>query len=131
MRHRMLSVGLFPALSLIVGAVLALAFNLSPNWGLWLLLAASSGALPAWWWRARATTIVMLAVGFFSAGALLTADARERALHSSLRAALDAEFGNFLIETLGPEARNRRYRCALCSSRTRPFARRMCRCARV
>src|SRR5262245_1915148 len=103
MRHRMLSIGLFPAICLMAGAVLTLAFDLSPHWGLWMLFAASAGALPAWWWRVRPATVTLLALGFVVAGALLTADARERALHSSLRAALDAEFGHFLIESLGPE----------------------------
>src|SRR5262245_37153822 len=97
MRDRMLLVGLFPALALIAGAVLALALDLSPHWGMWLLFAVSAGAVPAWWWRARATTVGLLAIGFVVAGALLTRDARERALHSSLRVALDAEFGSFLI----------------------------------
>ena len=46
----------------------------------------------------------LLIAGFASAGAVLAADARQHALGPSLRAELDAVFGGFLIDTVGPGA---------------------------
>jgi competence protein ComEC len=100
----MLSVGLFPAIALIAGTVTALVFDdLKPHWALWIALGSAGVAVPAWWVHARRTTIASIAVGFWAAAALLTADAREQALHTPLRAALDREIGGFAIDTLGPE----------------------------
>jgi len=96
-----LSVGLFPAIALIVGAVSALALPLHMHWG--LVLASSCVGVAAWFANARRVTTITLAVGFWAAGALLTADAQNRALQTSLRAELDREFGGFLIGAVGQE----------------------------
>src|SRR5262245_33370032 len=42
-------------------------------------------------------------LGFCATGALLAADARERSLHTTLRALLDTRFGGFLVTSPGPE----------------------------
>lgn len=47
-----------------------------------------------------------LVLGFAAGGAVLSADAREHALHSTLRQRLDREFGGFLIESIGPAGRH-------------------------
>jgi competence protein ComEC len=99
----MLSIGLFPAFALIAGAATALVLSSDSRWWLWLALATSGAAIPAWAARAPRVTTVALAVGFWAAGALLTADAQQRALQTSLRYALDQEFGGFLVGAAGQE----------------------------
>jgi competence protein ComEC len=44
--------------------------------------------------------------GFLAGGAALAVNARERALHSSVRQILNGEFGGFLIESIGPPGRH-------------------------
>ena len=63
---------------------------------------SGAGAVVAWWWRTPLALLSTLAVGFLASGAALAADARECALHSSVRQILDQEFGGFLIESIGP-----------------------------
>ena len=100
----MLSVGLFPALALIAGTLTALIVDdLQGRWVFWLTLACAGIAMPAWYVDARKLATISLAVGFWASAALLTTDARERALDTSLRATLDREFGGFAIATMGPE----------------------------
>jgi hypothetical protein len=80
----MLSVGLFPALALIAGTLTALVLDdLKPDWALWVAFAAAWMAVPAWYVDARRLTTIGLAVGFWASAALLTSDARERALETS------------------------------------------------
>ena len=100
----MLSVGLLPALALIAGATTSLALAIEPQWWLWLVLIVSSfAAIPAWLCHARRATTIALVLGFWAAGALMTADAQQRALQTSLRSALDQEFGGFLVGAAGQE----------------------------
>jgi hypothetical protein len=80
----MLSVGLFPAIALIAGATTSLVWAPDSRWWLWLVLAASFSAIPAWVAHARRITAIALAIGFWAAGALLSADAQQRALQTSL-----------------------------------------------
>src|SRR5262245_7393786 len=97
------SVGLLPALALIAGALATLGFELDANRVLWAVLAGSGTAVPAWCVHARRTTVLTLVLGFFAAGALLSADAREHALQTTLRARLESRFGGFLVTSAGPE----------------------------
>src|SRR5215470_6867790 len=83
------------------GAVTALATPVPIHW--WLVFASAGVAVAAWIANARRVTTIGLAVGFWAAGALLTADAQHRALETSLRAVLDREFGGFLIDAAGQE----------------------------
>jgi competence protein ComEC len=96
-------VGLLPALALIAGALATLGLELDANWVLWTVLASSGTAVPAWCAHARRTTVAALMLGFFAAGALLVADARERSLQTTLRAKLERAFGGFLMTSAGPE----------------------------
>ncbi|HKE86471.1 MAG TPA: DNA internalization-related competence protein ComEC/Rec2 [Vicinamibacterales bacterium] len=97
------SVGLLPALALLAGALAALGFDLDADWVLWSVLASSSAAVPAWCAHARRITVATLVLGFFAAGALLTADARDHALQTTLRARLESRFSGFLMTSPGPE----------------------------
>jgi len=100
----MLSVGLFPAIALIAGATTSLALAIVPHWWLWLVLfACPCAAALAWLGGARRLTTIAIAFGFWSAGALMTADAQQRALQTSLRSTLDREFGGFLVGAAGQE----------------------------
>jgi competence protein ComEC len=99
----MLSVALVPAVALIAGAVGAIFSDWPLNMCAWLLPVSCAAAGVAWRRRARAFTLLVLIGGFVIAGAVLGGAARERALHSSLRAFLAEAFGGFAIETLGPE----------------------------
>ena len=101
MRQGVFSVGLFPAIALIVGAVSALALPLQIHWS--VVLASGCVALAAWFTNARRATTFTLAIGFWAAGALLTADAQARALQTSLREVLDRECGGFLVGAMGQE----------------------------
>ena len=101
----MVSVGLLPGLALVAGAVAGLfwpgAWLLKPV----LLVLAIAGWIALWRGR-RHAAVVMLATAFFSAGAIVAADATERALRTPLRAALDGQFGGFEIGTTGPPPRH-------------------------
>ncbi len=44
--------------------------------------------------------------GFLVGGAALSVNAREGALHSSIRQVLDREFGGFQIDSIGPAGRH-------------------------
>ena len=99
----MLSVGLFPAIAVIAGATMSLVWAPDSRWWLWLALATSFSAIPAWVAHARRITAIALAIGFWAAGALLSADAQQRALQTSLRSVLDREFGGFLVGAAGQE----------------------------
>jgi competence protein ComEC len=100
------SVGLLPALSLLIGSLL----GLSTAFDAWLpasiLVPSGAGAIVLWLRRSERAAILLVALGFISAGAALAADARERALHSSIRHVLDREFGGFAIESMGPAGRH-------------------------
>ncbi len=106
----MVSVGLLPGLALVAGAVSGLfwqeLFWQNPWPGAWLLKPAliflAIAGWIAWWCGRRHVTVAILAAAFFSAGAILAADATERALRTPLRTALDRQFGGFEIGTTGP-----------------------------
>jgi competence protein ComEC len=79
-----------------------------PGWALsgWALIAAGAVAWVAWWCERHRLTVALLMASFVGAGAALAIDARDRALHTPLRALLDREFGGFAIDTLGPGVRH-------------------------
>jgi competence protein ComEC len=99
-------VGLLPALSLLVGACLGLTGALDARVLAWTLPPTGGAAFLFWWSGASRLAMGALVCGFLASGAALAADARERALHSSVRSQLDEAFGGFLIESLGPEGRH-------------------------
>ena len=102
----MASVALLPALALVCGAASGLWLDPLPEAraSLLLLLAAASGT----WCVARLHffTVPILLCGFFLAAATVATDARDRALHTSLRALLDFHVGSFAIEDPEPSVRH-------------------------
>ncbi|HZI81875.1 MAG TPA: DNA internalization-related competence protein ComEC/Rec2 [Vicinamibacterales bacterium] len=98
----MSSVGVIPALSLVAGILVALA---SP-WDAWVflvpMLAAIVVATVAWSYNWPRVTTAALIAGFAACGAASGAQARERALDTTLRRVLDAEHGGFALSSLGP-----------------------------
>jgi competence protein ComEC len=94
---------LFPALALVSGAVAGTSLDAS----FWLALPALPllcvASAVAWWRHATSIAFALTLCGFACGGAAIATDSREHALHSTLRAALDARFGQFLIDGLGPE----------------------------
>ncbi len=102
----MAAIGLLPALSLLIGATLGLITSVSA----WTYAAALPltclGALAGWRRRSPRTTLVAAVAGFLLGGAALSVNAREGALHSSIREVLDREFGDFEIESIGPAGRH-------------------------
>ena len=94
---------LFPALALIVGAVAGTSLDCSLRIAIPLLPALCVGAAMAWRRRFLSFAWVLSLAGFGLASAIVAADARDEALHPSLRAALEQRIGGFAIESLGPE----------------------------
>jgi competence protein ComEC len=100
------AVGVLPALSLLIGATLGLHGSLEPRIYAGAMVLACVSAVGLSWWRFGRTVSLALVLGFMTAGAALAADARQRALHTSVRELLNHEFGNFLIDSLGPAGRH-------------------------
>jgi competence protein ComEC len=94
---------LFPALAVLAGAVLGTFTELSFRAALGVLPVLCTAAALAWWRRAPLAACLATFCAFGLAAAILAADARARALHSPLRAALDRLAGNFLIDSADAE----------------------------
>jgi len=106
MRVGVPSVAILPALSLAAGVLAGLAAPWSAR--SWLGLAAAAlGVAVAGWVRGwnRLTTGAVVA-GFAACGAAGASHARDRAIDTPLRRELEAEFGGFAIDTLGPPGRH-------------------------
>src|SRR5262245_73491 len=71
-----------------------------------MMLPACVSAVALWRWRVSAAASSVIAFGFLIGGAALAVDARERALHPSIREVLEREFGGFAIESIGPAGRH-------------------------
>ena len=99
----MRSVAVLPALALVTGAAVGVESSVTAHVPLLVGPSALLVAVVGWACRAPRTTLVALFAGFFATSVAIAADARDRALHSSLRAALDAAFGGFSIDSIGPE----------------------------
>jgi competence protein ComEC len=96
------SVALLPALALLAGAALALVSGIQVHRVSLLLPIVCLGACTAWLRRRSRAASGAVATGFCIAGFALAVDAREHALHTSLRAVLDAAYGHYAIETSAP-----------------------------
>ena len=106
MRVGVPSVAILPALSLATGVLAGLAAPWSAR--SWLGLAAAAlGVAVAGWVRGwnRLTTGAVVA-GFAACGAAGASHARDGAIDTPLRRELEAEFGGFAIDTLGPPGRH-------------------------
>jgi competence protein ComEC len=97
------SAAAYPALALVIGASCGGLLD-PPDDLLRVLLALTCVAAVVGWRRHRPPgTLAAMVAGFFCAGVLLGAHARDEALESSLRRVLDAEFGGFGVDGVGPE----------------------------
>jgi competence protein ComEC len=90
----------------LVGAICGLRSAVSAGFLLWLALALTVAGWTAWWANRDRATVGALATALFCAAAALSADARDRALHTPVREWLNRELGGFAIETPGPGARH-------------------------
>lgn len=98
----MSSVGLLPALALVVGSACGIGVERSLVALVWLLPVLAAAAI--WGWLRRCRWIApLLAVAFCLAGMVLASAARDDALRPPLRDVLHAHVGEFDIATLGPE----------------------------
>jgi competence protein ComEC len=97
------SVGLLPAVPLVVGAAGGVGLLLGAAAPVWALLCLYAAATAAWRLRRDRLCAAMLVGAFLAAGWALGADARRGALAPSLRIVLDRELGGVLIDSLGPE----------------------------
>lgn len=97
-----MAVGALPALSLLIGSAIGLNAQLDPSACAWVLPLSCLWALVCWRRRASAAVLLILALGFMAGGIALAVDARQHALHTSLRQLLDREFGGASIESTGP-----------------------------
>jgi competence protein ComEC len=98
-------VGLLPALALLAGATLAIVAE-SIRVPEWVLVPLAAFGWLSWYVGLPRLTVLILAADFFGAAVVLGTHARERALHTPLRAVLDAEIGGFALDTSGPPARH-------------------------
>ncbi len=96
------AVGLLPALSLIAGVAAGLALPWGWQVHAWLLIPAVVAAAMFWARGWLHLTTLVLVVGFTAAGAAGAAHARDAAIRTPLRHVLDAEFGGFDLDSLGP-----------------------------
>ena len=98
-------VGLLPALATIAGSLLGLI----STWVIPPALAAAAllaGGWVAWWARQGRLTAALVAASFFAGSAAVAVDARDTALRTPLRAALDHELGGFAIGAVAPAPRH-------------------------
>lgn len=106
MRDRMRVVGLLPALAIIGGAVCAPVLGARAAPLLWLLPILLLSIVIGWHRHLTRVTVVLVTLGFWGCGVVLTWSATEQALRPPLRQVLDTEIGGFDISTIGPEGRH-------------------------
>ena len=100
------AVGLLPALSLLIGASLGLNARSMRGHARGCCCQPACAPLCSGGGVRRLLRRRAIAFGFLMGGAALTVDARERALHSSIRQLLNEQFGGFLIDSIGPAGRH-------------------------
>jgi competence protein ComEC len=91
------------ALAVLGGAVIGTVSDASFRLAVPIVAALCVLAAVAWWRGAPLATAACAGPAFLLAATVLAADARETALHSSLRTTLDTDVGGFLIDSVGPE----------------------------
>jgi len=84
------SVGIVPALGILVGAAFACLSDLTLEPAKWVMPLLAAASVFAWRSRAARVTSAIVAAAFAAGGAALASDARAHALHPSLRTLLDA-----------------------------------------
>lgn len=101
----MVPVGLAPALALVSGAALAMLVARAAIGGWAPAMLALAGWI-SWYVDRRRLTTVLVAAGFFCSAAALGIAARDAALYTPLRTALNRAFGGFDLRTAGPGGRH-------------------------
>ncbi len=100
----MVPIGLAPALAFVAGAVVGALADVAAHRLLWgIPVLAGVAAVLRWSERERAS-FAAIAVAFAACGAVLAADAREKALYPPIRSLLDRHAPGFTIDTPGPPA---------------------------
>ena len=89
---------LLPALTLIAGTAGGIAFQTSWHLLLWLLPALAIAALLAWRLRYPRATVAIIVIAFGCCGFILGSQARETAIDTPVRLALDRELGGFRVD---------------------------------
>ena len=100
------SIAVMPALALMAGAVCGSALGVPPDAALWILPLAVVGAAVAYLADCRPAFVAFTVAAFWWGACALAADARQKALDTPLRLALDRQFGGFAIDTPGPGGRH-------------------------
>ncbi|HEY6361558.1 MAG TPA: DNA internalization-related competence protein ComEC/Rec2 [Vicinamibacterales bacterium] len=98
----MVPIGLAPALALVAGAACGVVAPIPAHpilWGI-PLVAGAGGVL--WWMGCERASFVAITIAFAVCGATVAADARDKALHSSIRMLLDRALPGFSIDTPWP-----------------------------
>ena len=98
-----MSPALPPALAVLGGAVAGTFSDASFVFAAPGVCALCAAAAIAWWRGASKATTACIVSGFLVGATALAADARDDALHSSLRSLLEKDVGGFLLDTIGPE----------------------------
>ena len=94
---------MYLAIGVLGGACLGVLGNVPPLAWRVVLVVALVGTIVGCLRRRSWVAVACATLVFVCGGALLAGKARETALASPLRAALDARFGGFMLGTLGPE----------------------------
>ena len=102
----MASIALVPAAALLTGAVCGLRSVGESLPATWLIVLVIAGWITWHVDQLRRLTVAVLTCGFFSAAALIAANARESAIDTPLRAVLDREVGGFGLDASGAVARH-------------------------
>jgi competence protein ComEC len=89
---------LLPALTLIAGTAGGIAFQTSWHLLLWLLPALAIAASLAWRLRYPRATVSSIVIAFGCCGFILGSQARETAIDTPVRLALDRELGGFRVD---------------------------------
>jgi competence protein ComEC len=89
---------LLPALTLIAGTAGGIAFQTSWHLLLWLLPALAIAASLAWRLRYPRATVSIIVIAFGCCGFILGSQARETAIDTPVRLALDRELGGFRVD---------------------------------
>lgn len=94
----MVPAALLPALTLIAGTAGGIAFQTSWHLLLWLLPALAIAASLAWRLRYPRATVSSIVIAFGCCGFILGSQARETAIDTPVRLALDRELGGFRVD---------------------------------